>query len=51
MVIYDNIYVGDGIKCKSIKLFYIYIIVVCKYICGAFSGQELLNVRAIKKHG
>ncbi len=46
---YDNINVGDDIKCKSIELFLyrFYIVVVCKYICGAFSG----HVRAIKKHG
>ncbi len=33
------------IKCKLIELFLynLYVVVVCKYICGAFSGQELLT--------
>ncbi len=48
---YDNIYVGDDIKCKSIELF-LYnfdIIVVCKYICEAFSGQDLLTRQSDKE--
>ncbi len=48
---YDNIYVGDDIKCKSIELFlyHLYIVVICKYICGAFSGQELLTRQSDKE--
>ncbi len=48
---YDNIYVGDDIKCKSIELFlyYLYIVVVCKYISGAFSEQELLTRQSDKE--
>ncbi len=44
---YDTIYVCDDIKCKSIEL--LYIVVVCKYICGAFSGQELLTRQSDKE--
>ncbi len=48
---YDNIYVGDDIKCKSIEIFlyHLYIVVTCKYICGAFSGQELLTCQSDKE--
>ncbi len=37
-------------KCKLIELFLypLYIVVVCKYICGAFSGQELLTRQSNK---
>ncbi len=42
---YENINVGDDIKCKSIELFLysLNIVVVCKYICGASSEQKLLT--------
>ncbi len=49
--LYNNINVSDDdIKCKSIKnvLYNLYIVVVCKYICGAFSGQELLTRQSDK---
>ncbi len=47
---YDNINAGFNIKCKSIELFLhrLYIIMLSKYICGAFSGQEILTRQSYK---
>ncbi len=45
-----TVYVGDDITCKLIELFLYHLyIVVCKYICGAFSGQELLTCQSDKE--
>ncbi len=49
---YDNMHVGDDkkkSKWTELFLYHLYIVVVCKYICGNFSGQELFKLQSDKE--